>query len=307
MSDKEKIKINLHFGNKVLPAYLTERGNVVRMILFTTFFSLLFINIFRPFNSESWLPHMTSYDYFKYGSILVLIGMVVISLSRVMMSLAVKRVSIGTIEYFSWLFVEIIILAALYVLIAYEVGFIERFMNEHKPPLTMSEAVFSIFKKAAANTSCMLAIPYIISVLYLNNEDLKRQLRDSRQGIEAAEKDYLQFRDDRGEIRISIMSDNIIYLESSDNYVTIKYLKNNVLSDFILRNSLKKVADGLVNTSIQRCHRSFMVNFEHIMSLKKNNGEIFFEFDVQGIKEIPVSKTYNDQIVSMFMKYSHHE
>lgn len=305
MAEKEKIKINMHFGNKVLPAYLTERGNVVRMILFTTFFSLLFINIFRPFNSESWLPHMTSYEYFKYGSLLVLIGMVVISLSRVLMSLVVKRVSIGTIEYFSWLFVEIIILAALYVLIAYEVGFIESFMNDHNPQLTMSEAVFSIFKTAAANTSCMLVIPYIISVLYLNNEDLKRQLRESSHGMCGSGKDYLQFRDDKGEMRISMMSCNIIYIESSDNYVNIKYLKNNVLCDFVLRNSLKKIADELANTSIQRCHRSFMVNFEHVVSLKKNNGEIFFEFDVQGIKEIPVSKTYNDQIMSSFMKYSH--
>ena len=47
-----------------------------------------------------------------------------------------------------------------------------------------------------------------------------------------------------------------------------------------------------------------MVNFEHIASLRKDNSEISLEFDVKGIKEVPVSKSYNDRIMESFVKFS---
>ncbi len=301
---KERNKINLHFGNKELPSFLTEKGNTVRIILFTTVYSLLFINIFRPFNSENWLPHMSDYDYFFYGSLLVVIGMVVISLSRMLMGFVVKRASIGTIEYFSWLFTEVLVLAIFYVIIANNVNFIKMYQEANN--LSFNEAIFDIFKKTVANTFWMLIIPYIMSILYLSNQDLKSKIAKLKNSdAPENDKNYLQFYDEKGEMKISIMATNVIYLEAADNYVTIKYLKNNTPLEFSLRNSLKSIAEGLTGTAIQRCHRSFMVNFEHVVSLRKDNGELYFEFNVPGIKEIPISKTYNNKIMELFMTYSH--
>ena len=57
--DTRKYKLKI-FGNKELPSYLLETNNVVRMILFTTVYSLVFINIFRPFNSETWIHNINS-------------------------------------------------------------------------------------------------------------------------------------------------------------------------------------------------------------------------------------------------------
>ena len=47
-----------------------------------------------------------------------------------------------------------------------------------------------------------------------------------------------------------------------------------------------------------------MINFEHVASLRKENTEICLEFDVSGIKEIPVSKSYNEKIMESFVTYS---
>ena len=47
-----------------------------------------------------------------------------------------------------------------------------------------------------------------------------------------------------------------------------------------------------------------MVNFEHIASLRRDNSEISLEFDVKGVSEIPVSKSYTDKIMESFVKYS---
>ena len=216
-----------------------------------------------------------------------------------LMILYTKKVSIGYFEYFFWVLVEAVILSIFYVIIANKVGFIDNFIKENEG-MQYNDAIFGIFRKAVANTIWMLLIPYVISYLYFENEDLKSQKKKA----DEKGKEFIQFRDERGEIKFSVMSENIIYIESADNYAIIKYLSNNATAEFILRNSLKKLTEQLIDTSIQRCHRSFMVNFEHVVSLKKDNSDISIEFDVPNIKQIPISKSYNDNILESFMKYS---
>lgn len=296
-----KTKYSLRFGNKNLPEFLVTKENIIKLIFFTTIYSLVFINIFRPFNSETWIPGINNFNYFVYSSLLVLMGSVLISLSRIIMFYFVKRVSIGYLEYLIWIFAEIFILAVIYVCIAYRVGFINNFLDENQG-LTLWEAIFDILRKAIANTTWMLLIPYIISFLYLYNEQLIREIANIKK--EETENNVIQFTDERGEVRFTIVSDKILYIESADNYCVVKYLKNDKINDFVLRGSLKRMTELLINTPIQRCHRSYMINFEHITSLKKDNGEISLEFDIQNIKEIPVSKSYADKIMDAFVIYS---
>ena len=298
MTNKEKKKYTLRFGNKDLPSFLVTKENTRRLIFFTTIYSLIFINLFRPFNSESWIPGINSFNYFLYSSLMVLIGLVLISISRMIMYAFVKRISIGYLEYIIWIFGEITILAGFYIFIAHKVGFIDNYI-EQNTGLVYWEAIFEIFRKAIANTTWMLLIPYIISFLYLYNEHLVRMI--SNQTDEKQEKNIIQFKDEKDEVRFTIASEKVVYIESADNYCVIKYINNDKISDFVLRNSLKRLSSELENTSIQRCHRSYMINFEHIASLKRDNSEISFEFDIPNIKEIPISKSYSEKIMELFV------
>ena len=45
---------------KNIPSYLLEKDNTIRMILFTAFFALLFINLFQPFGSRDWYKNIRS-------------------------------------------------------------------------------------------------------------------------------------------------------------------------------------------------------------------------------------------------------
>lgn len=324
MSDNNKKKYSLRFGNKDLPSFLLTKENIRRLIFFTTIYSLVFINIFRPFNSDSWIPGINTFNYFIYSSLMVLVGLMLISISRIMMYFFVKKISIGYLEYLMWILGEITILAGFYVFIAHEVGFIDNFITEN-PEFVYWEAIFEIFRRAIANTTWMLLIPYVVSFLYLYNEHLIRvvikekdeQIENERRKLIEREKEFeemttkdkdekflIQFKDERNELRFTLTSDKIIYIESSDNYCVIKYINNNEVVDFLLRNSLKRLSEELKDTPIQRCHRSYMVNFEHVASLRKDNSEISLEFDVKGIKEVPVSKSYNDKIMESFVKFS---
>ena len=293
MIEKEnKKKYSLRFGNQDLPAFLVTKENIRKLIFFTTVYSLVFINIFRPFNSETWIPGINTMNYFLYSSLMVLVGSALISLSRIIMYYFVKKISIGYLEYLIWIFAEITILAVFYVFLAYKVGYIDNFIIQN-PEMVYWDATFEILRKTIANTTWMLLIPYIISFLYLYNEHLLREVipQKDAQIMEKEEGKIIQFKDEKNEVRFTLSSEKIIYIESSDNYCVIKYFNNDKLYDFMLRSTLKKLSEDLKDTPIQRCHRSFMINFEHVASLRKENTEISLEFDVSGIKEIPVSKS----------------
>ena len=298
---KQDKKYTLRFGNQDLPSFLLTKESIRRLIIFTTVYSLIFINIFRPFNSDSWIPGINNFNYLLYSSLMVLIGVILISISRIIMYFFTKKISIGYLEYLLWIFAEIAILAGFYVFLAYKVGFIDNYLEQNQG-LVYWEAIFEIFRKALANTTWMLLIPYIISFLYLYNEHLVKNVL--KMNVEGKKSNVLNFKDEKNEVRFSIASDKVVFIESSDNYCIIKYVNNDKVSDFILRNSLKKLTEDLKDTSIQRCHRSYMINLEHVSSLKKDNSEISFEFDLPGIKEIPISKSYNEKIMEMFVIHS---
>ena len=297
--DTSKYKLKI-FGNKELPSYLLEKNNVVRIILFTTVYSLVFINIFRPFNSETWIPNNNSTNYFMYSSLMVLIGMVVVSLSRVTMGLVVKKVQLTYPDYIVWLVSDAVILSVFYVFVAYNVGFVDNFLNDN-PEMTKWEAIYTIFWKSTANTVWMLLIPYTISLLFLSNQHLKNRIKEL--GDKTTDSNIIHFKDEKGEIRLSINIENVLYAEAADNYVIIKYINNDKLVDFFLRTNLKKLSDDLHDTPIQRCHRSFMINLLHVTSLKKDMTEFIIQFDTTSIKDITVSKTYQEAIMDAFMKY----
>ena len=301
MTQQDKKKYTLRFGNKDLPSFLVTKENIRKLIFFTTIYSLIFINIFRPFNSEDWIPGINTFNYFLYSSLMVLIGLTLISISRIIMHFFVKKISIGYLEYLIWILGEITILAGFYIFIAHKVGFIDNYIQQN-PGLVYWEAIFEIFRKAVANTTWMLLIPYVISFLYLYNEHLIKKLAENTEEIK--ENNVIQFKDEKDEVRFSITSDKVVFIESSDNYCIIKYLNNDKISDFVLRSSLKRLANELNETPIQRCHRSYMINLEHVASLKKDNSDISFEFDVPNVKEIPISKSYNEKIMELFVTYA---
>ena len=297
--DTRKYKLKI-FGNKELPSYLLEKNNVVRMILFTTVYSLVFINIFRPFNSETWIPNNNSTNYFMYSSLMVLIGMVVVSISRIIMGFVVKKVQLTFPDYVIWLVSDAVILSIFYTFVAYKVGFVDNYLADN-PDMTTWEAIYSIFWKSTANTVWMLLIPYTVSLLFLDNQHLKNKLKEM--GNRGPESNIVHLKDEKGEVRLSINIENILYAESADNYVTVKYISNDKLVDFLLRTNLKKLSDDLRDTPIQRCHRSFMINLLHVTSLKKDQTEFVLQFDTTSIKDITVSKTYQDSIMEAFTKY----
>ncbi|WP_203583430.1 LytTR family DNA-binding domain-containing protein [Paludibacter sp. 221] len=282
-----------------IPAYLYEKGNIIRLILLTALFALLFINIFQPFGSRGWYPDISDFKYFFFSSLIILTGMLVVVISRWLMFCFSKKHDILYWHYFAWIVGEVFTMALFFSL------FIKLFTDSGK-----GRGFIEIFQQSAVNTSLVLLLPYAILWLYFalrEKNKLLQQLDVNSAEIPTPEtkKNLLAFPDEKGELRISLIQSNLLYIESADNYVTIYYLNKSKLSHYLLRNSLKWIEENLTrDTSLVRCHRSYIINLDNVKVLQKTKDGIFLELDTEHTPDIPVSKTYYNQVMEKFSKYS---
>jgi DNA-binding LytR/AlgR family response regulator len=101
------------------------------------------------------------------------------------------------------------------------------------------------------------------------------------------------------------MLDNLIYIDSADNYATIHYINKERIANFLIRNSLKWMEENLTKeTPLVRCHRSYIINLDKVKVLRKTKAGIFMELDALNAPDIPVSKTYYDRVMEKFSQYS---
>ena len=281
--------------NEKIPPYLYEKKNSITMILFTALFALLFINLFQPFGSRNWYPGVSDVKYFAFSSLIILTGMLVVVVSRVILSYRSKRHAILYWHYGLWILAEIGAMSIFYPLFA-----------QFFPKDGMIRDISDSFRQSLYNTALVLLLPYAICWLYFSWKEKSVLLEHMGQekGVEAATKTMISFHDEKGELKISIVTEHLLYIESADNYTTLHYLNKSKQSHFLLRNTLKRLEEQLADTSLVRCHRSYMVNMDKVKILKKEKGGIMLELDEENTPDIPVSKTYYDSFMQAFSRYT---
>lgn|SRR5574344_156287 len=284
-----------------LPNYIKSKSGLAEQVLFSVFFALLFINIYKPFNTRE-LGNTEQLEYFLWSCGVVLVGFVVLSISRILFYQYALRHRIFYWVYAVWIFGEISSMSIIYTAIA----------KIWMPRLVGGVETWDLFWNVFVAVFFVLLIPTVIAWLYLAFKDKKKGLmelqgkvQETMGGIASTDQPYvLQFRDEKGEPKFSVKAESVIWLEASDNYVIIKYQNQGKISEFLLRNSLKRLAEDFKDTTLFRCHRSYMVNFNHAVALRKGVEGLVLELDVQPLKEIPVSKTYKEETSAAFMQYT---
>jgi hypothetical protein len=283
--------------NTKIPAYLYEKSNVIRLILLTATFALLFINIFQPFGSRGWYPHISDFKYFFFSSLIILTGMLVVVVSRLIMLSYTKKNDLYLWQYLLWIVIEIVAMSLFYTL-----------FSKYIPKEGLNRDILEIFRQSTINTSLVLLLPYAILWLYFSWRDknnLLQKLAKAEPSVEVAKKNLVAFPDEKGELKISIMLENLLYVDSADNYATIHYLNKSKLSHYLIRNSLKWMEEHLtIDSPLVRCHRSYIVNLDKVKVLRKTKEGIFLELDTDTTPDIPVSKTYYERVMSKFSNYT---
>lgn len=299
-----------------VPPYIYSTRSQLLIISFTTIFALLFINIYTPFNSYTWAP-MNDTLYFVSSTIVVGGGMVLVILSRVFMNLFARKRGIYYWLYIAWILCEIGLMAIGFTICAVAMRMQSDFMD----------ALGLSFK----NTALIYCIPYIISIIYLSwRENLRRLQAMERAPIGTTEAQttiphnaqhaepeatpevthttlphaqpaMLHFYDERGELRLSVDSESLIYIEAADNYTCLHYLNKGALRKTMIRNSLKRIGEQLSESNVRRCHRSYMVNLDQVKIIRRSKEGVYLEMGIEGVPDIPISKTYSNDILQWFI------
>jgi hypothetical protein len=277
---KSKLKILL----REIPDYLKDKSIIITQVMFVSVFALVFINLYSPFNASSWFE-VGRIEFFFYSSALILSGMLIIVLSKLLFVVLVRRIRFTYLHFTAWNLMEIILLAAAYfvvdlVLLKSNAELVERFTG----------LLFI--------TLLVLAIPYSISWMWLSLKDKRNKLESltADTSLEFREKKMITFRDETEKLRFSIKSQDILFVESTDNYVTVHTNEKGKLKKVMLRNTMKRLEKELEGTLIQRCHRSYMVNFENIKLVKLISTNLYIYLDFPDEIRIPVSRTYAEHV-----------
>jgi len=127
--------------------------------------------------------------------------------------------------------------------------------------------------------------------------------RRKQSNLQPEKPDIINFHDEKGRLRLSIKFHNLFYIESCDNHVNIYYESKGKIIQFLLRRSMKDMENLYANYPLIRCHRSYMVNVEQVKVLRNDKNGVFLDLDILDAPDIPVSKTYSEQVIKLFNNY----
>ncbi len=279
-----------------IPKFVNEKHNIVKLVVLTAIFALVFINIYKPFGSRNWYPNVSEFMYLVYTSLIILTGVLVVIISRLIMYFYSRRHEISYVRYTIWVLVEILFMSLFYTFYSISV----------KMKGGDSVDVMAVFKSATVNTALILLLPYAALWFYFGWQESNRKLQRIEEG-DAQELNPLKsiaFKDEKGILRLSILLADLLYIESADNYVIIHYTTNGKAKTYLLRNSLKNLESLLRRSPVGRCHRSYLVNFNRVKVIRRTKEGLMLEIDEQNIPDIPVSKSYQEVISNKFLSES---
>lgn len=283
-----KTKPQMNFFAQHIPQYLLTKRSLTIMVTSTAAFAFFFVMIYKPFNVEHW-AEVSRFVFAACVLGIVLLGMSIAAISRVIMCYYAKKHRITYLQYIAWVGVELVLMSVAFTICSTLTGV----------QLDIAEA----FEKSLLNTSLILLIPYIISITAFTLQDRNSRLRqieddyDKAMQERASTKGIIPFYDERGELQLSVTKENLLYVESADNYIYIWYMKGNLPKKLMLRNTLKRTAELLADTNVMRCHRGYMVNMEQVKVLRREKENFYLELGIEGVKDIPVSKTYGEAVL----------
>ena len=266
---------------KQIPSYYITRKNTAIQIVFTTVFAYAFINLYQPFGAGEWYD-VTWWVFSLASGILVVSGMLVVLASRLFMYWVERMRPISILYYALTVAGEIIFMAVLYALL-------ERWVLKDMRPFA------ALVYFAAQNTALILLIPYLISVLFFEWQEKKMGLEKLIKQI-SFKALFIPFKDEKGTLRFTLKANDLIFLESSDNYVVIYYKSDGKMKSYLIRNTLKKLEKDMEEFPLLRCHRSYMVNINHVKMMKREKGTVQLLMDDMGQHAIPVSKSYTENV-----------
>ena len=244
------------------------------LISFCFFFSIIFLNVFVPFNMNHWENDAGIQQFFRL-SMLATVGTLVLVFTQFFLRKAFKIKTFNRISFMCWAFMEVILIA-LVLTILYRTNF---------------QTIWIQIVENIQYSLLIILLPYFIALLliYVYQLQSKNKMTLKMDGL-------ISIPDEKGITKISIQLDSLLYFESADNYAIIHYLDDGKAKRKLIRNTLKKLEGVFDDALIKRCHRSYIINSNNIKLIEKASGKLFIHLK-NCEKVIPVSRNYYPQFM----------
>jgi len=273
--------MNLNFANDKF-TLLDAKKDRYLLVIIVFIFSILFINLFKPWNIGRWYSDSGFIQFLRLSSYGLVVALVFL-FTQFPLRKIFNQQEFQLKTYILWLFIEISLISLVYIfLYGNPIG---NFLNDFL--FSLRYTLLGIF------------IPYSFALFIIYYKNQKAEIEQLQTKIsKPAEKKLIAFKDENGKIKFSLLARDLLLLESTDNYVSVFYILNEKVHRQLLRNTLKNLEKLLKENLIIRCHRSYMVNPENVEFVKKDGKKLNIKVRLMD-KTIPVSQKYS----SLFLDF----
>ena len=280
---------------KDLPDYFRGKNQLIYTVTFAALFSIVFLLLSLPFSHNSWMALGNS-RFFVFTVLFATGSLLLVVLSKFLMYKTRNRIRMTYLGYVLWCLAEVLIICLAYSFITVpltKIGW-ERF------PETLGNALLY--------GTISLVIPYILSGMYFAIQDKNQTIRLMNYGNVVLDENVLPSKlekitlfDNSGDLKLCVSASNLFYIESDDNYIRVWYSDSKGdLKRYMLRCRLKTVEESFRGSSLVRCHRKYIVNMDKVEILRKEKEGYDLDLDQDCIPPIPISKTYEKNVLAYF-------
>ena len=104
---------------------------------------------------------------------------------------------------------------------------------------------------------------------------------------------------ERNKIELTVSLDQLLYLESQGNYISIFYLNEGEAASCLIRNTLKQMEEQFQPFNhVVRCHRAFLVNIDRVTKVSGNAQGLTLYLS-GNVTPVPVARSYVPVIKSL--------
>ncbi|MEL6922453.1 MAG: LytTR family DNA-binding domain-containing protein [Bacteroidota bacterium] len=97
--------------------------------------------------------------------------------------------------------------------------------------------------------------------------------------------------------QLRLSPNDLVYLQSADNYVEILFRENGQIKKSLLRNTLQRLTEQIKAQHIMRCHRSFTVNLHQVAKVSGNAQGYKLHIRESDLR-IPVSRSRSKEVLA---------
>lgn len=286
---------------KKAPRFLLESRTLVGSVIAIVLFSILFMLIYGPYSSTSWLTLMagkhegvgslSGFHAVMASIVFYLVAIAFLILSKVVLHHVGRKFQLINAHLASWIGAEVVMISFIYTV------FTALF------DLAAPSLFLPIWGRSIMVLSVIIIVPYIICLQDATNRHQRKLLDRLGMNVVSDNAEELNSKlihlvDSTGRLKMSISIDSFYYVESQDNYVKIYYDSDGKLCNYMLRSTTKAIENRFGDWLV-RCHRGYLVNKNKIQLFRNDHDGMYIRLMHDGIRQIPVSRSYASSIQRM--------